>query len=96
MEDSRVTTGAGWLCLAVLIDLYSWLIIAWSMMDRTNQELVNSALRMAIEARLGKPVLAPKQPQYVRGPGTAVFARQLEREGVALCWPCGLTSDRLE
>lgn len=50
-----IATRAGWLYLAVLIDLYSRLIIGWSMMDRPNQELVNGALRMAIEHRKPKP-----------------------------------------
>jgi activator of 2-hydroxyglutaryl-CoA dehydratase len=39
----------------------------------------------AIEARLGKPVLLPKQPEYVRALGAAVFARQMERQGGASC-----------
>jgi (R)-2-hydroxyacyl-CoA dehydratese activating ATPase len=43
----------------------------------------NAGIVKAIEARLGKPVLLPKQPQYVRALGAAVFARQMAREGVA-------------
>ena len=39
----------------------------------------------AIEGHLGKPALVPKQPQYVRALGAAVFARQMEREGAASC-----------
>jgi putative transposase len=50
-----IATRAGWLYLAVLIDLYSRLIIGWSMTDRPNQDLVNGALRMAIEQRKPKP-----------------------------------------
>jgi len=38
-----------------------------------------------MEAHLGKPALVPKQPQYVRALGAAVFARQMEREGGASC-----------
>jgi len=45
----------------------------------------NAGIVKAIEARLGKPVLLPKQPQYVRALGAAVFARNMEREGVATC-----------
>jgi activator of 2-hydroxyglutaryl-CoA dehydratase len=45
----------------------------------------NAGLVKAIEARLGKSVLLPKQPQYVRALGAAVFARNMEREGVATC-----------
>jgi len=43
----------------------------------------NAGIVRAIEARLGKPVLLPKEPQYVRALGAAVFARQIAREGVA-------------
>jgi predicted CoA-substrate-specific enzyme activase len=45
----------------------------------------NAGIVKAIEARLGKPVLLPKQPQYVRALGAAVFARRMEQEGVATC-----------
>jgi len=45
----------------------------------------NAGLVKAIEARFGKPVLLPKQPQYVRALGAAVFARNLQRQGVATC-----------
>lgn len=43
----------------------------------------NVGIVKAIEARLGKPVLLPKQPQYVRALGAAVFARQVQQKGVA-------------
>jgi predicted CoA-substrate-specific enzyme activase len=45
----------------------------------------NAGIVKAIEDRLGKPVLLPKQPQYVRALGAAVFARKMEEEGVATC-----------
>ena len=45
----------------------------------------NAGIVKAIEERLGKPVLLPKQPQYVRALGAAVFARTMEKEGVASC-----------
>ncbi len=50
-----IPTRAGWLYLAVLIDLYTRLIVGWSMKDRPNQELVNEALLMAVEQRRPKP-----------------------------------------
>jgi (R)-2-hydroxyacyl-CoA dehydratese activating ATPase len=40
----------------------------------------NVGIVKAIEARLGKPVLLPEQPQYVRALGAAVFAREIQRE----------------
>jgi predicted CoA-substrate-specific enzyme activase len=45
----------------------------------------NAGLVKAIEAHLGKPVLLPANPEYVRALGAAVFARQMELEGVAAC-----------
>jgi len=45
----------------------------------------NAGIVKAIEAHLGKRVLLPEKPQYVRALGAAVFARNMEREGVATC-----------
>ena len=45
----------------------------------------NAGIVKAIETRLGKPALLPKQPQYVRALGAAVFARQMEQAGGASC-----------
>ena len=45
----------------------------------------NAGIVKAIEARLGKPVLLPKHPQYVRALGAAVFARRMEQAGGASC-----------
>jgi predicted CoA-substrate-specific enzyme activase len=45
----------------------------------------NAGIVKAIEGHLGKPALVPKEPQYVRALGAAVFARQVEREAGASC-----------
>jgi activator of 2-hydroxyglutaryl-CoA dehydratase len=45
----------------------------------------NAGIVKAIETHLGKPALLPKEPQYVRALGAAVFARQMEKEGGASC-----------
>jgi predicted CoA-substrate-specific enzyme activase len=45
----------------------------------------NAGIVKAIEDRLGKPVLLPKHPQYVRALGAAVFARRMEQEGGTSC-----------
>jgi (R)-2-hydroxyacyl-CoA dehydratese activating ATPase len=66
----------------------------WSMVQKVGvpSELLlcggvirNAGIVKAIEAHLGKPALVPKQPQYVRALGAAVFARQMEREVGASC-----------
>ena len=46
-----IATRSGWLYLAVVVDLYSRLVVGWSMKDRPTQELVSEALLMAIEQR---------------------------------------------
>ena len=60
-----IPTRSGWLYLAVMIDLYSRLIVGWSMKDRPNQELVNEALMMAVEQRRPKPGLIHHSDQGI-------------------------------
>jgi predicted CoA-substrate-specific enzyme activase len=47
----------------------------------------NVGIVKAIEGHLGKPVLLPEHPQYVRALGAAVFARQIQQQaaGGASC-----------
>ena len=52
-----VRTRAGWLCLAILLDLYSRRIVGWAMGNRPNEALTLGALNMAIEHRTPKPGL---------------------------------------
>jgi putative transposase len=52
-----VATRAGWLYLAVLLDLYSRKVIGWSMSDRNNKQLVLNALDMALAQRDSLKVL---------------------------------------
>jgi predicted CoA-substrate-specific enzyme activase len=64
----------------------------WSMVQRVGvpSELLlcggvirNAGIVKAIEGHLGRPALVPKQPEYVRALGAAVFARQIERKGAS-------------
>lgn len=52
-----VRTRAGWLYLAIMLDLYSRKVVGWSMGDRPNEALTLGALNMAIEHRSPKPGL---------------------------------------
>lgn len=52
-----IRTRAGWLYLAILLDLYSRKVVGWSMGDRPNEALTLGALNMAIEHRAPKPGL---------------------------------------
>ena len=46
-----IATRAGWLYLAVLLDLYSRKVIGWSMSDRIDKRLALDALEMALLRR---------------------------------------------
>ena len=50
-DITYIPTHAGWLYLAVLLDLYSRKVVGWAMSDRLTQELAASALAMAVEQR---------------------------------------------
>lgn len=50
-DITYIWTDEGWLYLAILIDLYSRMIVGWSMSERITAKLVNDALMMAIWKR---------------------------------------------
>ena len=56
-DITYIDTDEGWLYLAVWIDLYSRMIVGWSMQDHMKSELVCDALKMAIGARQTAPGL---------------------------------------
>ena len=60
-----IPTRSGWLYLAVMIDLYTRVVVGWSMRERPNQELVNEALMMAAEQRRPKPGLIHHSDQGI-------------------------------
>ncbi|HAW52050.1 MAG TPA: hypothetical protein DCX54_06935, partial [Flavobacteriales bacterium] len=41
-----VPTRKGWLCLAVVVDMYSCMVVGWSMSNQINQQLAIDALTM--------------------------------------------------
>jgi transposase InsO family protein len=47
-DITYIKTKEGWLYLCVVLDLYSRMVVGWSMMERMPQEIVLSALRMAL------------------------------------------------
>lgn len=49
-----IWTGEGWLYVAVVLDLYSRLIVGWSMQSRMTAQLVTDAMLMAIWRRRPK------------------------------------------
>ena len=54
-DITYVRTHQGWLYLAVVMDIWSRMIVGWSMSDRMTAELADGALRMAIARRRPKP-----------------------------------------
>ncbi len=50
-DITYVWTGEGWLYLAVVLDLFSRLVVGWSMSERIDTKLVLGALEMALEGR---------------------------------------------
>jgi transposase InsO family protein len=56
-DITYITTGEGWLYLAVVIDLYSRKVVGYSMQEHMRKELVIDALDMALTARKPLPGL---------------------------------------
>ena len=56
-DVSFIRTRAGWLYLAMLLDLYSRKIVGWSMSERNDEALTLAALNMALEHRSPRPGL---------------------------------------
>lgn len=50
-DITYVRTHQGWICLAVVMDIWSRRIVGWSMAPRMTAELADDALRMAIARR---------------------------------------------
>ena len=70
-DITQVRTRAGWLYLAVVLDVWSRRIVGWAMAPRMPAELVGDALKMAISTRQPKgPVIhhsdRGSQPKFKR------------------------------
>lgn len=50
-DITYIDTQEGWLYLAVLLDLYSRKVVGWAMGERIDEELTQSAWRMALQER---------------------------------------------
>ena len=57
MDISYLPTTQGWLYLAVVIDLYSRMVVGWRIDKRMKKELVIGALEMAVKTRRPAPGL---------------------------------------
>ena len=75
-----IATGAGWLHLAVMLDLFSRRVVGWAMGNERNQALGIAALRMAIEQRHPQAGLIHHSDQGSAYVGVA-YQLELERIG---------------
>lgn len=76
-----IPTRAGWLYLAVLLDLYARRIVGWAMSPHIDRELVTEALLMALARRRPKPGLlhhTDQGRQYAAGS----YRQQLIAHGI--------------
>ena len=56
-DVTYLRTPEGWLYLAVLLDLYSRLVVGWAMSERNDEALTLAALQMALDQRQPEPGL---------------------------------------
>lgn len=91
-DITYIPTREGWLYLAVVMDLYTRMIVGWSMDSRMTRELVMNALRMARFRRKPQPDLlhhSDRGSQYCSGDYQALLAEygmvaSMSRKGN--CW----------
>ena len=76
-----IPTRAGWLYLAVLLDLYARRIVGWAMSPYIDRELVTQALVMALQRRRPKPGLIHHTDQG-RQYATGSYRQRLIEHGV--------------
>ena len=82
-DITYIRTWEGWLYLAVVIDLYSRLVVGWAMSERMTAQLVCDALHMALWRRrtpTGVIVHSDRGSQYCSG-----AYQQLIRESELIC-----------
>ena len=92
VEITYIPTGEGWLYLAVVMDLYSRMIVGCAMDERMTRALAMDALRMAKFRRKPAPGLlhhSDRGSQYCRGDYQALLAEygmccSMSRKGN--CW----------
>jgi transposase InsO family protein len=91
-DITYVPTREGWLYLATVEDLYSRMIVGWSMSDTMTSRLVVDALEMAVQRRLpGDGLLAhsDRGSQYASDHYQRLMARhgiECSMSGVGQCW----------
>lgn len=91
-DFTYIQTGEGWLYLAVVLDLFSRRIVGWAMRETMDSELVEAALRMALEERQPPPGLLHHSDQGCQYTATAYLScltaahSQLSMSRVGSCY----------
>jgi transposase InsO family protein len=91
-DITYIPTREGWLYLAAVEDLYSRMVVGWSMADHMESRLVVDALDMAVQRRLpGEGLLAhsDRGTQYASDHYQRVLGRhgiECSMSGVGQCW----------
>jgi putative transposase len=91
-DITYIRTGEGWLYLAVVEDLYSRMVVGWSMADRMTSRLVVDALDMAVRRRLpaeGLLAHSDRGSQYASDHYQRLLAKHdiaCSMSRVAQCW----------
>jgi putative transposase len=80
-DITYISTGEGWLYLAVILDLFSRFAVGWAMSERITDELTLDALDMALARRRPPPGLlhhSDRGSQYASG----AYQRVLAQHGI--------------
>jgi len=80
-DFTHVPTRAGWLYVAVLLDLYSRRVIGWAMREKPDQQLTLQALHMAMRQRRVRPGLIHHSDQGAQY-SALLYQRQLAQGGI--------------
>jgi len=81
-DFTYIWTGEGWLYVAVVLDLFSRMIVGWSMQNRMPAELVTDALVMAIWRRRPKDAALLHHSDQGSQYSSEQFQRLLEDNGI--------------
>jgi transposase InsO family protein len=91
-DITYIPTGEGWLYLAVVEDLYSRMVVGWSMADHMESRLVVDALEMAVQRRLPEEGLlahSDRGSQYASDHYQRLLGKhgiECSMSGVGQCW----------
>ena len=94
-DITYIRTGEGWLYLAVVLDLYSRVIVGWSMSHRITRDLVLKALLMALWRRHPEEDLvhhSDRGSQYASSDFQALLDEHgivCSMSGTGNCYDCG-------